>query len=250
MPEQLIHLHIPKTAGTSLRRALVDTYGPNNVYHYDPEGGGFVRSNLRLTASERSLIDHIKSNVYARRTFRVVKPLFRIVRAGEKALTASPENVVAHDFKALSGHFTGNDLLRWNVPQAPTVTTVRDPLERVWSQYRHWLRSEGLAFSRPEAPFDPATRFEDYAMQPHLANYQHRRIGSWPIQFAATTDSLPQLIEGLGLTPDGTPRLNVGQSLEMPLLDRGFVRDFEEANTKDYELFAVSQEGRTVSVNS
>jgi len=93
---ELISLHIPKTAGTSFRHTLKAVYGDVQAQRFDLEKG----------------------------VIRIEEQLFQ----GSQLPTAT---------KAIHGHFNYRDLegrLK-NIRKVPTITWLRDPVERVLSNF-------------------------------------------------------------------------------------------------------------------
>lgn len=128
-------MHIPKTAGTSLRNAfearlpeeaIVRDYGPEA-----PETDGDVRDLL----TGRIDLVQFRAQLTSRRT------------------------------KLLMGHFHAQRYYQ-TFPDATWVTFVREPVARVFSAYRHHLRTKEFAGS-----------FEAYMQQPGLHNQQFRMFG-------------------------------------------------------------------------
>lgn len=94
---ELISLHIPKTAGTSFRNILRNTYGKRSVVRLD--------------------IDHANQ-----------------IRLNEKVYTKS---VLPKKIKVIHGHFTYEKLTQhFNFSEkTPLITWLRDPVDRVISNY-------------------------------------------------------------------------------------------------------------------
>lgn len=94
---ELISLHIPKTAGTSFRNVLKQTYGKRSVVRLD--------------------IDHADQ-----------------IRVNEKVYT---KNTLPKKIKVIHGHFTYEKLIQhFNFSEkTPIITWLRDPVDRVISNY-------------------------------------------------------------------------------------------------------------------
>lgn len=105
-PERILVVHIPKTAGTSLRRMLQNEYGPRLVYPGDPHlerlPNGWYPSGRELLRDFRSL---------------------------------PPHNVLVGHVPACLG-----DLLP---SPYQAVTFLRDPIQRSLSLLNHWSRMTG-----------------------------------------------------------------------------------------------------------
>lgn len=98
----LISIHIPKTAGTSFREQLVQNYGKNAITQFD-------------IIYEEGIIKYKINGEY------VEKPLF------------NPETKVIH------GHFEYFRLIEFcpKLVKTPTITWLRDPAQRVISNYNY-----------------------------------------------------------------------------------------------------------------
>ena len=108
----IIYVHVPKTGGTSLRMAAAEHFGEEAMlYDYGPE---------------------------APRTSPIVRELF--YEAGEPQRLA--DWIRDHHVEFISGHFR-LDRYPALLPEAELITWVRDPVERVRSQYQHRSRFLG-----------------------------------------------------------------------------------------------------------
>lgn len=110
----IIFMHIPKTAGTSFRTAARDFYKPRNI--------------LRDYGKDSDL------------TSQEIKQFFYNNKDVAKLREASL------NYKLITGHYPA---ARYNkiFTDAPVVTFLRDPVERVVSEYHHLCSSIGLKCS-------------------------------------------------------------------------------------------------------
>lgn len=114
LPRDIVFVHIPKTAGTSLRAGLSRAL-PNHqrLYDYGPQEA--------LTSKEVRALRYspVASNLGLRGITNPGKPIF------------------------LMGHLYAIDYLQY-FAQENFVAFVRDPVERVVSEFKHFARSYGF----------------------------------------------------------------------------------------------------------
>lgn len=244
--ERLVHLHIPKTAGTSLRSAFMDTYGNHNVLHFDRATGKAALAGTGLISNERPVINRLKATVYRNGLFKAALPLYTILRNIDPSGSVPSADIGQTPFKVLTGHFTGNQLRDWGVDDLPVVTVVRDPLERLWSQYNHWKRSNGKAFKVASGiPYNPSVSFEKYMATGAHDNYQSNMLGDIHPALVGAFDNLPQFTEALGIgTAETIPHLNKADAPDLPHIGRSAMAAFIEANAADYALYDSAQSVR------
>ena len=134
MPSLIVFVHIPKTAGSSFRLAAERHYGPEALlFDYGPEA-----------AQTSPLVRHW---IYERREPEGLR-----------------EAVASGPYRFLSGHFNRDKYA--DLPGARTVTWMREPVDRLWSSFRHWRRHQGFTGS-----------FGDFLEQPRRQNQQARILG-------------------------------------------------------------------------
>jgi hypothetical protein len=134
VPALIVFVHIPKTAGSSFRLAAERQFGPEALlFDYGPEA-----------AQTSSLVKHW---IYERQDSEGFR---RAVDGGS--------------FRFLSGHFNRDKYA--DLPGARFVTWLRDPVDRLWSSFRHWRRHQGFE-----------GEFTEFLEQPRRQNQQARILG-------------------------------------------------------------------------
>lgn len=85
--------------------------------------------------------------------------------------------------------------------------------------------------------------FETFASGPMIVNYQSRQLGDLSFQTIGVVGKLTGFLEDIGLDASVTVSyLNTSLGHEMPSIDHGFMDEFVEMKTKDYELFATASQ--------
>lgn len=136
----ILFVHIPKTAGTSLHQSAIDSLGANCV---ERDNGN----------SENLTSELIKEYFYADKPY----DHFGYYEAFKKA-----------DKKWLTGHLFAERLLPLFGAEN-TISFVRDPIDRVISNYQFMKSIDKTSLS-----------FEDYYQAPEETNKQFRMIGQTP----------------------------------------------------------------------
>lgn len=230
-----IHFHLPKTAGTSLRATFIKSLGAENVAFMMPDRRLVRTSDLpfeteQLDTARRAAREAGRLSLFSAEVNAINR---------EKVTNTFPlSEMVTRGVALATGHFVHTD-----VPETfagmPRTTIVRDPLARMWSHYAHWREARGtMWWHTGSVPYADDTRFEDFATDPTLANYQAGRLGDLDYAVVGATDNLPAFLTSVGLdATNHIPTLNPGNYRQSPDFDPGFVRDFTTMNTADYELY-------------
>lgn len=151
----LVSLHLPKTAGTSLRYAMRAQYGTRLLEDYDAPPMQLPRGRRELSA----------------------------IAAG-----VSPKRWLADDVVAIHGHFLP---VKYRIAlrgrHARYATWLRDPVERVQSHYHYWCRD--YAGDDPAQPLrnrmvQERWSLERFCLGPEMRNlYQQYLWGFDPARF-------------------------------------------------------------------
>ena len=126
----------------------------------------------------------------------------------------------------------------------PRTTVIQRPLARALSHCGHWREAKGSMWWHDGAvTYSEDVSFETFASDPMIVNYQSRQLGDLSFQTIGVVGKLTGFLEDIGLDASVTvPYLNTSLGHEMPSIDHGFMYEFVEMNTKDYELFTTASQ--------
>jgi hypothetical protein len=159
MRRDIAFVHIPKTAGTSLRNALENAFSDHLI--------------LRDYGNDPFTTPRLHEVVHVQKRPSQLREAFRSGRRGI----------------LLSGHFPARRY--WEVFHAESfVTFVRDPVDRVISEYNHFVSYEG--WTRPLEEFAATPRFRN-VMSTFLSGVDLDRFG-----FIGVTENLDAVLPALG----------------------------------------------------
>lgn len=241
------NLHIEKCGGTSVLKVLEQNYGPTHVLVYDGITGTFSRSSDRGISSTNTLLHSIKRSFGESPLLPLIYQFYlKICKAREKG--EKPRYEIADlpsDTRAITGHFT-MDILNEGPEKLTDFTSLvlRDPLERMISQYRHWFRNGGSNGWRLDLPFDPELSFAEYAFRPEFQNHQSVAMGDWRLEdfdVVGVTNYMDCYISSISSRDQITaPVLNASPS-KPNLLELGITEEvielFRDFNSEDYENY-------------
>lgn len=242
-PAPFIHMHIPKTAGTSLRRTFEAEFNADNIFLFNYDTARLLRSDRRQLVVPNRYIgayERLRGVANGLGLNAVISSYFQRKRIAEAHQIGHDLSQLPDlDFKVVSGHLDG-DTIQASGLTYPVVTVVREPLERTVSFFRHWQRSNGQMFSAFFGEHSKTAAFEDVALNPPLHNFQSRWIGDVALARIGVVDRLAEFLNSIGLPqPDGRVLIAnqdpSGQAT--PDFDEGFLRTFVECNAEDYELY-------------
>lgn len=233
-----VYVQVPRTAGTSLRQALIAHHGDENVFVYGMTKDILLRADRQVYRQESAQYNSLR---------KVLKHVPGAMHLAMKAreLRATSEEDAFTEARAVIGHFA---IDRFAAEAAATrasfLTVVRQPLRRMVSHYK-------VAQSSPAQPGswtnlgDRELPFADFALSEPVQNFQTSYTGIDPNAFAVlgTTEQFGNFLVQAGLSAHSsvTPHINQSQSrpatFDSVLADKGFVREFEEFHTQDYEFY-------------
>lgn len=199
----LFFVHIPKTAGTSFRKAVEEFYGFDSVcYDYNQD------------SVETSSI--VKEEVYR-----------------NKDIYGFFEKFAASSYRFLSGHVSAGKYTPL-FGSNKTVTFLRDPLQRVRSEYEHFVRHN---------KYDGD--FASFYRKPQFINRMSKIIGAVPLESIGVVGLTEKYSESLDLINNryeiGIPNLelNVGRERKnTPYhFDNEEYNELKSLNKEDINLY-------------
>lgn len=242
MKTPIVDVHIEKTAGRSKRKLLLDAYGSDRVMHYNCASNRFVRADKRLIKTETSHQEKLRNTASNRASFPIIKMGFLAAQWLEGQRGIKPEELPNQEYDVVTGHITGSHIAQYIKPEESTYTSVlREPMNRAYSHFLHWQRTRGLAQFKVMPKYDDTMSFQEFALLPEMHNYQTRSLDIDPGRFAVigVWHALSDYFEELNLKQPNEPIPHLNQSPygSEPVLDRGFIAEFQAINAEDYRLF-------------
>ncbi len=256
---RVLSVHIEKTAGTSIQDLLESVLGKNRVLIYDPIRDTLTRSaDLKVQRTNR-VHDALRLRIANTPLAPLINKAYQVLIDGVLKPKVIQVTNLPDNFAAIHGHFAANrfDQLITNPISA---VVIRDPLERMESQYTHWQRTKGITEWRVRIPFDSALTFEDYALLPQLQNYQTQALGGKDLhafavvgvtnELDAFAQKLIRCLQNSGFVSrkemgrhqvkwlNRTPQFRQSS----PTYEHDFLRRFQQFHEKDYLLYEQAQE--------
>lgn len=239
------HVHIEKTGGTSLQDVFGQIYGAKNVLVYDARSGLFIRlSDKGITAANNSLLNKMKLALGESPILPFAYRIYMILseRRRNSAQHFSVENLPS-DTRAVTGHFPADILDEYYPDQFQTIV-LRDPLERIISQFIHWRRHRGTVGWRNNLPYDPTITFEDYALLTIHHNYQSKIFAGKSLtdfNVFGVTEQLDAFCQKTFANSSYSLKsLNIAPThYQLDTLDvmPDFIDEFKKVNREDYEIY-------------
>ncbi len=203
----IIYLHIPKTAGTSFRKSAEQYFGPEQVLNDYGEDSSNTSEDIRAAYYDSKDVMKLK------------------------------KTVEQHRF--LTGHFT---LAKYReiFPKSPVVTFFRNPVDRVISEYTHFVTH-----------YSYKGDLREFYLKPQFQNRQHSFM----------SESGPECIDYFGITEEyekslqmfnrqfntnfPSIQLNVGKydTVSNSLATDDELAEILELNQKDSELYEAALAG-------
>jgi len=211
-----INLHIPKTAGTSMRAALIDDFGADRVAFMMFERQAVRASELPFGVEEMDIERRAARDAGQLATFSA--------RMSEANRTIdydafSLSEIRSRDVDVATGHFNHKDITQ-DIMDVPLVTILRDPLERAWSHFSQWREAKGsIWWHSSDVIYSDDVSFEEFVTDQKLVNYQSQWLGELSISVTGVTTNLSEFLEQVGVRPDTRiPLLNPGMHRGVPSL--------------------------------
>lgn len=228
----IISVHIPKTAGTSFRKALEKSYGPSLLLDYNHQRifDFLLSRGYSLDSIHREWLKYYKITSLYRRIILKEKP---------------PNNI-----EIIHGHFPANKYYAdYLLNKAKFITWIREPFERMISNYYFWKQvSNDTPDLFVRKIFYENWSIEDYCFCVTFKDYQSLFIGSFPItgfafigtveNYEADIDYLSKKILGRELSALYENKTSyINENIYHVLNDRILRSRFKNFHQKDYDLY-------------
>jgi len=254
MKPERIHLsiHIERTAGTTLMGALETLYGAEHVLLYKAGKDKFIRmSDVPVFSPANPLLNKVKNAFEGTPVLHFFYTIYiKFVQRSDKLLPWIDLGAIPEDIAALHGHFE-LDQVENHFENPYTTVILREPLERMVSQFLHWRRTGGRPGWRVSVPFDESITFEEYAFRQEFANYQTQALGGKSaaeidlVGITRHTDAFIRAI--LGKKNQKAKVVSVNQLVNKPGYHKlGITQEtiarFRDANALDYRNYQLATE--------
>ena len=244
-----VFVHVPKTAGTSLRTMIIGSYGLMHTWVYAASSGLFFRADKQLF--QPGEVDTRRIRMLRHRLFSpVTRPLIYCnnMRADGKSETHDKAHAVVGHFP----HTIFDDMP--NTRKIRKFTVLRDPLARMLSHYEYSqsLKNLGRHWVGWMQNDDKSLSFEDFAFSAYHQNFQTRLTGTHLRAYEAVgvTEHLPEFLclSGLASYMAAVPYHNQTRrsNRDRVVADPGFLRAFRAFHALDYNMY---EEALEVSKN-
>lgn len=203
--KDVVFIHIPKTAGTALRNALVEGL-PNHLKLFDYGADTQTIKGDFVNAAECNLLTAAD------------------IVAFRQKLTPNRRLFV-------SGHVAARKYLGAFHP-ASFITFLREPVERLVSAYKHYVRFLNFTGS-----------FADFYERPEHINYQSRRLWDTDLRnigFIGLNEFMPEMVDPLSRhlgVKLKVRRENVGRRFGGPAVDENVRARITALNAADVRLY-------------
>jgi len=211
---ELVSIHVPKTAGRSFLAVLNSVYDPGSVFHFN-----------RQNYPDKSIPE------------------------SEQFKTELTEEI-----KVIHGHFRYSEIADLiNSRDTKVIAWLRDPVDRVISNYSFFKKRISLALHDPELQRRKNERLMEYAMLDDTRNLMSKfieGIGVRNLFFAGITEyfdsELHQLGEMLNWKPFEIPRINDNAEFksQLPAATDEEKKIIADLNRGDIELYSRAMEIR------
>jgi len=193
-------VHVPRTAGATLRRIVAERVAPDRLHLDYAESPADPRSPCNAAPAEFA------------------------------ATAAERANVIADRASVVFGHFPIQKYDTWNALRA---TVLRDPVERAVSQYFFWQRMPRRGHPVHEQMLQSRLSVTEFVQLPHITGFYtesffpRRSIERFDVvaDFARLDVELPRLCAAVGLPAADIPRENANAGPEYETALQTFLSD-------------------------
>ncbi|RLD06804.1 MAG: hypothetical protein DRI56_07540 [Chloroflexota bacterium] len=177
-----LSIHIERTGGTSLLAELQKFYGIDRIMVYSADRDKIIRMNHIIISPANESLTKIKAFLEHTKIIAFIYQLYAsFLKKSDDVLPWHDPEDVPDNVDAIQGHFTPDRFAKL-LPTSFVSVVLRDPLERIISQYLHWRRAGGNMGFRVEVPYNPKMTFEEYAFRDEFTNFQTRALGSMKLE--------------------------------------------------------------------
>lgn len=229
-------IHIPKTAGISLKKFWVDLYGVENTFFLYPNKGGLYRASSEGTFRQPSPAMYQIKNILL--STEIGRLLYKVLYKNTKTKTATiDEKLLPVECKVVHGHFTPNHFKN-TITDARLVTVLRDPLERAKSHYKY-LEAHSKIMAIDPQYFIRGMSFEDFTMLPYQINFQSSYLNDLSLSSfdaVGTVNDLNCYCKKFDLNEKlQVAKLNT--TIGEVFVSEQFKEKFKKMNRNDYDLY-------------
>lgn len=241
-----IHCHIERTAGTSLIGEFQKIYGAKNVLLYKTQREELVRLSDIPISPASPVISWVKTTFGGTPVLKGLYTLY--IKSTEwniGFIKWVDPNRVPENTKVISGHFGPNKFS--HIKNSFNSVVLRDPLERMVSQYFHWKRSGGPGW-RLEYPYKDEG-FAKYALWEGHNNFQTKTLDGWSLEdfdLVGVTKDLDIFIarlkddEGALLKVRHANKTRRKPNFKKLGIDKAFIEKFKKLNEEDYKNYQLA----------
>jgi len=214
----MVSVHIPKTAGMSFLVLLWSVFGKRKVHR---DYGGIEWATDKL----------IQKALYSHEAKDPAEALRHACRRNK--------------LRCIHGHFYAEKYYRL-LPEADLVFWVRDPVERVISQFFHVRRVEDRDTEESRLVYEGQVNLWEYAEMEEIRNLQARRISNVPFEkfsFIGVAEHFEESVQAFSRTfnlrvKPKYARKKVNDNRQKPVLRNSRLREHIAAlNKEDMDLY-------------
>lgn len=174
----LISVHIPKSGGQTFEKYLGDVFGSRRLLlDYGPDNIMTQEASLKRQAPIPEEKKEKLKSLLRRSNLGITLYNYYLLHKN----VILPDAASKEDIECIHGHFFASKYLS-QYPDAPIVTWMRDPVQRLISNYEFWLRTPEAAkkWFREEKP-----SFEGFALSSHMKNEMIQYLDGVPLDSLA-----------------------------------------------------------------